>query len=160
MAPTPNPDDWKNLPTPALRQIWQQRMGSKPCPLVKCLLQHELAWHAQRPSGVGLDAETRALLRAAIRQAVATHAEDDGSPNVGAAARRLSPRRTVSLSTGGRLVRTWNGVTHEVTIHDHGKRFEYQGKTYRSLTQIAKEITGAHWSGPRFFGLNRLRARK
>lgn len=57
----------------------------------------------------------------------------------------------VSMKTGARLVREWNGVAHIVDFVDVG--FRYRDKTYASLTAIAKEITGAHWSGPRFFGI-------
>lgn len=53
--------------------------------------------------------------------------------------------------TGARLVREWNGIAYVVDIVHGG--FLYREKTYASLTAIAKEITGAHWSGPRFFGL-------
>ncbi|MEQ1780147.1 MAG: DUF2924 domain-containing protein [Hyphomonadaceae bacterium] len=53
--------------------------------------------------------------------------------------------------TGVRLVREWNGAAHVVDTVDGG--FRYKDKTYASLTAIAKEITGAHWSGPRFFGI-------
>ena len=59
----------------------------------------------------------------------------------------------ISLKPGTRLVREWRGVTHTVLVHADG--FEWNGKRYRSLTVIAREITGAHWSGPRFFGLRR-----
>ena len=52
---------------------------------------------------------------------------------------------------GMRLVREWHGVTYEVTVTESGYR--YQGESYRSLTAIAQHITGAGWSGPRFFGL-------
>ncbi len=55
------------------------------------------------------------------------------------------------LKPGARLIREWRGRTHTVIVLDDG--FEFEGKPYRSLTQIACEITGAHWSGPRFFGL-------
>jgi Protein of unknown function (DUF2924) len=55
------------------------------------------------------------------------------------------------LKPGARLVREWRGRTHTVMALDDG--FEFEGRLYRSLTQIAREITGAHWSGPRFFGL-------
>ena len=48
-------------------------------------------------------------------------------------------------------VREWNGRTYQVEVLDNGYRFD--GKTYPSLTTIAKRITGTHWSGPRFFGL-------
>jgi len=53
--------------------------------------------------------------------------------------------------TGTTLVRQWRGHTHTVLVHEDG--FEHEGQRYRSLTVIAKRITGAHWSGPRFFGL-------
>ncbi len=52
---------------------------------------------------------------------------------------------------GTRLVREWHGVTHEVIIEESGYR--WKNKRFRSLSRIAKEITGTHWSGPRFFGL-------
>jgi hypothetical protein len=53
--------------------------------------------------------------------------------------------------TGTILVRQWRGHTHTVLVREDG--FEYEGQHYRSLTVIAERITGAHWSGPRFFGL-------
>lgn len=56
-----------------------------------------------------------------------------------------------SLRSGARLVRDWNGVSHVVDVVKGG--FRYQGRMYRSLSAIAREITGARWSGPRFFGL-------
>jgi hypothetical protein len=57
-----------------------------------------------------------------------------------------------SQQPGTRLVREWNGRTYTVMITEDG--FAYNGMTYGSLTKIARIITGAHWSGPRFFGLN------
>lgn len=58
-----------------------------------------------------------------------------------------SPR----LKPGGRLLREWNGITHVVDVTDTG--FRWNGETYRSLSSVARAITGARWSGPRFFGL-------
>ena len=55
--------------------------------------------------------------------------------------------------TGMTLVRQWRGHAHTVLVREDG--FEYEGQHYRSLTVIAKRITGAHWSGPRFFGLTK-----
>ena len=56
-------------------------------------------------------------------------------------------------------MREWRGVTYTVLVHANG--FEWNGRRYRSLTIVAREITGAHWSGPRFFGLRKLsRARR
>jgi hypothetical protein len=57
------------------------------------------------------------------------------------------------LKTGASLVRRWRGHTHMVLVGEEG--FEYDGRRYRSLTVIAERITGAHWSGPRFFGVNK-----
>jgi Protein of unknown function (DUF2924) len=62
-------------------------------------------------------------------------------------ARAASPRPP----SGGRLLREWNGVTHVVEVTDDG--FRWNGRTHRSLSSIARAITGARWSGPRFFGL-------
>lgn len=61
------------------------------------------------------------------------------------------PMATIKLGTA--LVRSWHGNTHQVLITDRG--YIYKGQTYRSLSQIAREITGVQWSGPRFFGLKR-----
>jgi hypothetical protein len=55
------------------------------------------------------------------------------------------------LKPGTVLVRSWHGETHTVTVREQG--FEHRGRLYRSLSTIAGAITGAHWSGPRFFGI-------
>ncbi len=64
---------------------------------------------------------------------------------------RVGPSPSLSLKPGARLVREWHGRTHTVTVTEDG--FEYGGVSYPTLTNIAKKITGAHWSGPRFFGV-------
>ena len=63
------------------------------------------------------------------------------------------PRPVVTLSPGTRLIREWNGQTIAVEVTDAG--FVWNDRIYRSLSEIAREVTGAHWSGPRFFGLRR-----
>ena len=68
-----------------------------------------------------------------------------------AAATAPKAKRPVALQTGGRLLREWNGVTHTVDVVDGG--YLWQGDHYRSLSAIARAITGARWSGPRFFGV-------
>jgi hypothetical protein len=60
-------------------------------------------------------------------------------------------RRPASFKAGTRLIREWHGQTHTVIILDEG--VEWQGQRYASLSVVAREITGARWSGPRFFGL-------
>jgi len=66
---------------------------------------------------------------------------------------KVAPPPGPKIKPGSRLVREWHGRTHTVCVIDDG--FEFQGKTYRSLTRIARDITGAQWSGPRFFGLTK-----
>lgn len=78
--------------------------------------------------------------RALLRQVAARATQGDG--------KKPMPRK---LTPGTRLVRDWHGVGHTVTVLD--ERFEYDGKNWKSLTAIAKAITGTHWNGPRFFGI-------
>jgi hypothetical protein len=66
-------------------------------------------------------------------------------------ARSVDP--SLVLKAGTTLVREWRGHSHTVLVRDDG--FEYEGQRYRSLTVIAERITGAHWSGPRFFGVTK-----
>ncbi|KPL69310.1 hypothetical protein SZ64_15075 [Erythrobacter sp. SG61-1L] len=61
--------------------------------------------------------------------------------------------RRTGLTKGTRLIREWNGQTIAVEVVEGG--FIMGGLTYRSLSEIAREVTGTHWSGPRFFGLQR-----
>jgi hypothetical protein len=70
---------------------------------------------------------------------------------------RLSFDPGVVLKSGAKLVREWRGHTHTVLVIEDG--FEYEGQRYRSLTMIAARITGAHWSGPRFFGVTKRTSR-
>ena len=62
-------------------------------------------------------------------------------------------RKLVTLTPGTRLIREWNGQTIAVEVTDAG--FSWSDRSWRSLSEIAREVTGAHWSGPRFFGLKR-----
>ncbi len=62
-------------------------------------------------------------------------------------------RQRPALTNGTRLIREWNGQTIAVEVVEGG--FLWEDRTYRSLSEIAREVTGAHWSGPRFFGLTR-----
>jgi hypothetical protein len=73
----------------------------------------------------------------------------EAKPEMSSPFARQSTR--VRVKVGTRLVREWNGQTHTVLVHADG--VEWRGKRYRSLSVVAREITGAHWSGPRFFGL-------
>jgi hypothetical protein len=65
----------------------------------------------------------------------------------------LARARAVTLKPGARLMREWRGETHDVRVLEEG--FEWRGARWRSLSAIAREITGTQWSGPRFFGLEK-----
>lgn len=75
-------------------------------------------------------------------------------PNEASRTTQRHPRP--SFRPGTRLVREWHGVTHTVIVLADG--VEWRGQRYRSLSVVAREITGAHWSGPRFFGLTAERS--
>jgi hypothetical protein len=72
---------------------------------------------------------------------------------VSAGAAPVETRQQPTLTPGTRLIREWNGRTIAVEVRDDG--FVWNDQSYRSLSQIAREVTGAHWSGPRFFGQHR-----
>ncbi len=86
------------------------------------------------------------LSKSVLRKLESFNAE----PGAGGARKPAPP---VLLKPGTRLVREWRGMTHTVLVHADG--VEWNGRRYRSLTLIAREITGARWSGPRFFGLRK-----
>jgi hypothetical protein len=80
--------------------------------------------------------------------------EDGLTPGKGRLAKRSQDRPII----GTRLVRMWRDSRHEVTVIQGG--YEYQGRRYRSLSAIAKAITGTHWNGRAFFGLPNSSARE
>ncbi len=71
-------------------------------------------------------------------------------------AQRTGPSPAPAYSPGTRLIREWQGQTHEVTVMESG--YSYQGQHYRSLSSVAGNITGSHWSGPRFFRMAKGKA--
>ncbi len=119
-------------------------------PHFKQALMRVISWHVQSKALGGLDADTRRLLKSAIRNAPEPKAKQ-------LEAKPRKHRESVKLSVGTTLVRTWRGHRHEVTVVEGGKKFRYRETEYASLSEIAREITGARWSGPRFFGLTKLK---
>ncbi|MER8828576.1 DUF2924 domain-containing protein [Mesorhizobium sp. M0938] len=122
------------------------------------LLVRAVAWHLQAKRLGGLSTETKRRLAEAVRQvgingsgraSGSVPETSNGHGDCKNADPASKPRR--SLSKGTRLLRDWNGKTHIVDVTAEGLLFE--GKIYQSLSAIARKITGAHWSGPRFFGL-------
>ncbi len=66
------------------------------------------------------------------------------------------PEAPIQIKPGSRLLREWNGKLHTVIVEEEG--FRFNGRRFTSLSHVAREITGAHWSGPRFFGLKQRSA--
>ena len=133
----------QDLDGSALRGEWRRLSRSEPPRVSRDLLARALAYRLQEIEFGGLPKWARQTFAGAV--AAADRAEASGAPVP--APRPAAPR----LKPGVRLVREWHGRTHSVVVLDDA--FEFEGRRYRSLTQIAREITGAHWSGPRFFGL-------
>ena len=122
-----------------LRAEWSQIFRAEPSAgLSRDLLIRGIAYKLQERALGGLSQTCKRLL---ARHAVQI---SDGDACDGGA---LGP----ALAPGVRLVRDWGGHAHSVIVLENG--FEYQGERYRSLSEIARRITGAHWSGPRFFGV-------
>jgi hypothetical protein len=90
-----------------------------------------------------------------LRGVLAWHVQCESSGVHATAVRTLNTSQEAysALRPGTRLLREWRGATHEVLVVAHG--FEYAGKTYKSLSAIARAITGTPWSGPAFFGTKR-----
>ena len=70
----------------------------------------------------------------------------------------IPPAMATRLKPGTRLIREWQGKTHQVTVAEGS--FEYRGSRYSSLSEIARLITGTRWSGPLFFGLRNSRSKE
>jgi hypothetical protein len=112
---------------------WRKAYGCPPPKYLPLrLIQSAMAWEEQAMVMGGVPVKTlRTLRNASGPEQVAT---------------------ITTLNAGAVLVREWNGRTYQVSVLEHG--FRMDGKDYTSLSAIAKKITGAKWSGPRFFGLN------
>jgi hypothetical protein len=118
----------------ALIERWRKLYGSKPpVNLSHRLLVRAIAYRMQE--------QVWGSLRPATRHQLATAAKGNDEMK----------RPTSAINPGTRLIREWHGHTYEVVVLEDGMLF--QGKEYRSLTEVARIITGVHWSGPTFFGL-------
>lgn len=129
------------LSVAALRARWRALFGRDAPQSSADLLARAIARTLQEKRHGGLDPGVQREL-----ERLAQHPGSDGSPG-----------REQRLKAGTRLLRDWGDRRHIVLVRDDGYIFE--DRHYASLSQIAADITGAHWSGPRFFGL-RAKARK
>jgi hypothetical protein len=127
-----------------LRRCWAQ-VFKRPLPPSsrREFLLGSLAYELQAQAHGGLRATSHRALCNAVQEQTQTKAKRN----------LMGPIRP-----GTRLLRTWQGETHEVLALEKG--FSYRGETYASLSKVAQAITGAHWSGPVFFGLKTPRPKK
>lgn len=131
-----------HLRTPQLKDLWLELFAKPPHPkLRRDMMIPILAYQIQENAYGGLKTSTRKRLQKLAE-------ELDRSPN---AELNSAPQ----IKSGTKLIRHWQGRRHEVLASDEG--FDYRGKRYRSLSEIAREITGTRWSGPLFFGLKQAR---
>jgi hypothetical protein len=126
------------MSAPALRTLWEKTFG-KPHPawMHHGFLVRALAYHFQEKAYGAMGAALRKRLRAYAEEMKAKGA--------------ITSLERLKIKPGTRLVREWRGDTHVVTAQDSD--FDYRGKRYQSLSEIARAITGTRWSGPAFFGL-------
>jgi hypothetical protein len=135
----------RGAPAEALKARWRELFDTEPPAFNRRFLEARLAYRIQELAYGGLSRETRERLRAMATQ----YATKD------AAERKARPlQRPVA---GTRLIREWQGVEHCVTVRQDD--FEYLGRPYKSLSSVAREITGTKWNGLVFFGLKRQPAR-
>ena len=133
----------KGAPAAALKAKWRALFDTEPPPYNRRFLESRLAYRIQELAYGGLKKETVERLRVLARQY-------DGKN--GGRAKTRADRLPIA---GTRLVREWQGVQHCVTIR--GDDFEFQGRPYKSLSAIAREITKVRWNGWVFFGLKNHR---
>jgi hypothetical protein len=129
----------KSTPTPALKTRWRELFATEPPPYNRRFLESRLAYRIQELAFGGLKPETVKRLQALGEQL-------DGG-NIVVRRTRVDDRPIA----GTRLIREWQGVEHCVTVLADG--YEHQGRPYKSLSAVARAITGTRWNGWVFFGL-------
>jgi len=120
-----------------LRARWREVYRSVAPEIGPELLRRGIAYRLQERGKGGLTGSTRREIERLVKRL------EQGERVLGSSVPAFKP--------GTRLVRSWHDKMHQVLVLEEG--FEFEGRRYVSLSQIARDITGAHWSGPRFFGL-------
>jgi hypothetical protein len=127
---------------PELRRLWEVRRGSPPPPTLSArLMRAALAWDIQAEEWGGESQAIRRQWRAAMRR------REEGA-RVDAVVGGLAPP---AATPGTRLLKSWGGEMHEVTVQDGG--ILWNGRVYASLSAVARAMTGSPRNGPKFFGL-------
>ncbi len=127
------------MTTPKLKEMWRELFDAEAPPYDKRFLVKRLAYRLQELAYGGIGQETKGRLQ--------TLARDE--TRIGRAQGAKNDRPV----TGTRLIREWKGVDHCVTVLDDG--FDYLGQHFRSLSAVARAITGTRWNGWAFFGVRR-----
>lgn len=141
----------QDLPKDELQKRWRKLFGREPPDYGRRFMAERLAYRLQELRFGGLSAEARKQMDEILNEA--------GYDGLGEKQRgrvKRSPQTKPSLIAGTRLAKQWRGQQHEVVILEKG--FEFEGRHYRSLSAIAKEITGSHWNGRAFFGVGPKRS--
>ena len=133
----------KDAPTAALKARWRELFETEPPPYNRRFLESRLAYRIQELAYGGLSRETLERLRKFGQQF-------DGG-NISVRKRRANDRPIA----GTRLIREYQGIEHCVTVRRED--FEYQVRPYKSLSAVARSITGTRWNGLVFFGLKNQR---
>ena len=133
----------RTAPIAELKEQWRSLIGKEPPPFSRTYIQSRLAYRIQELAYGGLKPEIVARLEALGEQL-------DGGNIV---LRRI--RHDAKPIAGTRLIREWKGVEHHVTVMVDG--YAWQGRPYKSLSAIARAITGTRWNGLIFFGLKNQR---
>ena len=134
----------KSMPSAGLKARWRELFDTEPPPYNRRFLESRLTYRIQELAYGGLKPETVERLAALAEQV-------GGKP-----ARRARSAQDRPIA-GTRLIRDWQRIEHSVTVRDDG--YEYQGRPYKSLSAVARLITGTRWNGWVFFGLKSQRAR-
>ncbi len=145
--------DLHNLSQEELKDLWRTLYGTEPPAHNRPHLVSRLAYRIQELTYGGISEAAKAKMKAIME---ASGLDENGGEQ--RAKRRRGTDRKDQPVVGTRIVRDWNGQTHEVIVVHGG--FQYGGRLFRSLTAVAEAITGSHWNGRAFFGLAKSGTRK
>lgn len=135
----------RTTPTPDLKKQWRELFASEPPPFNRRYFETRLAYRIQELAYGGLKPET-------LKRLARLGDDLDGGDRL-----KSRIRADIKPIVGTRLLREWQGVEHVVTVTVDG--YEWQGRPYKSLSAIARAITGTRWNGWTFFGLKNYRGR-
>ena len=143
------------LDAEGLRVLWRKRLRGTPPRLPRPLLMRLLAYRLQAQAFGDLDAETAKALDRIAREGARRRQAGEARPKAVPAVAPVPRDR--GIKPGTMLMREHGGRVHHVMVVEDG--FAWQGRSYASLSEIARLITGTQWSGPPFFGLREGRDR-